>query len=221
MSSGQHLRLARPVDVDAIVEIKLHLRMRADPGDIGQSSRGGFLLGASRTQYARLIASGHTWVLGDHERVVGFAAALPDAELRASELWQRRDQLGLGEDLRALEDLPIGYLDQLAVLPDPKYRIGGVVLAYQAVASLFTAGCAFVVTTVVDKPVRNLASRPLLAAIGALQLGSIEEQHEDVGAITSDVFMVSRAALDPEAQTDDRVRAQLRHLQALALKLRG
>ena len=221
MSSGQHLRLARPVDLDAIVEIKLHLRMRADPGDTGQSSRGGFLLGASRTQYARLIASGHTWVLGDDERVVGFAAALPDAELRASELWQRRDQLGLGEDLRALEDLPIGYLDQLAVLPDPKYRIGGVVLAYQAVASLFTAGCAFVVTTVVDKPVRNLASRPLLAAIGALQLGSIEEQHEDVGAITSDVFMVSRAALDPEAQTDDRVRAQLRHLQALALKLRG
>lgn len=220
MSRGQHLRLARPVDLDAIAEIKLHLRMRAD-GDTGQSSRGGFLLGTTRAQYARLIAGGHTWVLADDERVVGFAAALPDAELRASELWQRRHQLGLGEDLRALEDLPLGYLDQLAIVPDPKYRIGGVVLAYQVVASLFTAGCAFVVTTVVDKPVRNLASRPLLAAIGALQLGSIEEQHEDVGAITSDVFMVSRAALDPEAQADDRVRAQLRHLQALALKLRG
>jgi len=221
VSAGLHLRLAAPADLDAIVEIKLRLRMRADPGDGGQSSRGGFLLGASRAQYARLIASGHTWVLGDDEQVAGFAAALPDAELRASELWQRRGQLDLGEDLRALEALPIGYLDQLALLPEPKYLLGGVVLAYQAVASLFAAGCAVVVTTVVDRPVRNLASRPLLAAVGALRLGSIEEHHEDVGAITSDVFMVPRAALDLEAQTDDRSRAQLRRLEALARKLRA
>jgi hypothetical protein len=77
------------------------------------------------------------------------------------------------------------------------------VLAYHALASLFAAGCAVVITTVVDEPVRNLASRPLLAAVGALQVGSIAEHYEDVGAITSDVFMVPRAALDPEAQTDD------------------
>jgi hypothetical protein len=221
MSDGLHLRLAAPADLDAIVAIKLRLRMRADPGDANHSSRGGFLLGASRAQYARLIAGGHTWVLGDHERVAGFAAALPDAELRASALWQRRGELGLGEDLRALEALPIGYLDQLALLPDPKYMVAGVVLAYQALAGLFSAGCAFVVTTVVDRPVRNLASRPLLAAVGALQLGSIAEHYEEVGAITSDVFMVSRAALDLEAQDDPRTRGQLRRLEGLAAKLRG
>lgn len=221
MSDGLHLRLAAPADLDAIVAIKLRLRMRADPGDSGHSSRGGFLLGASRAQYARLIAGGHTWVLGDGDAVVGFAASLSDSELRASELWQRRGELGLGEDLRALEELPIGYLDQLALLPDPKYMVAGVVLAYQAIAALFAAGCAFVVTTVVDKPVRNLASRPLLAAVGALQLGSIAEHHEDVGAITSDVFMVPRAAVDGEAQADARLRAQLRRLEALASKLRG
>lgn len=221
MSEGLHLRLAAPADLDAIVAIKLRLRMRADPDASSQSSRGGFLLGASRAQYARLIAGGHTWVLGDDAGVAGFAAALPDAELRASELWQRRGELGLGDDLRALENLPIGYLDQLALLPDPKYMVAGVVLAYQALAGLFSAGCAFVVTTVVDKPVRNLASRPLLAAVGALQLGSIAERHEDVGAITSDVFMVPRAALDLEARRDPRVQGQLRRLEALASKLRG
>jgi hypothetical protein len=219
VSAGLHLRRAAPDDLDAIVALKLRLRMRADPGDAGQSSRGGFLLGASRAQYARLIAGGHTWVLGDDQQVAGFAAALPDAELRASELWQRRGQLGLGEELRALEDLPIGYLDQLALVPDPKYMLGGVVLAYQAVADLFATGCAFVVTTVVDKPVRNLASRPLLAAVGALRLGSIEEHHEDVGAITSDVFIVPRAALDPEAQDDPRRSAHLRRLAAATRSL--
>jgi hypothetical protein len=221
VNDGMHLRLAAPADLDAIVAIKLRLRMRADLGESGRSSRGGFLLGASRAQYARLIAGGHTWVLGDDEAIAGFAAGLSDAELRASELWQRRAELGLGDELRALEDLPIGYLDQLALLPDPKYMVAGVVLAYQAIAGLFSAGCAFVVTTVVDKPVRNLASRPLLAAVGALRLGSIAEHHEDVGAITSDVFMVPRAALDPAAQADTRVQGQLRRLEAYASKLRG
>lgn len=221
MSDGLHLRLAAPADLDAIVAIKLRLRLRQDPGEPGRSSRGGFLLGASRAQYARLIAGGHTWVLADDDVVAGFAASLSDAELRASELWQRRGELGLGEELRALEDLPIGYLDQLALLPDPKYMVAGVVLAYQAIADLFAAGCAFVVTTVVDRPVRNLASRPLLAAVGALRLGSIAEQHEDVGAITSDVFMVPRAALDPAGQVEARVQGHLRRLEALASKLRA
>ena len=221
MSEALHLRLAAPADLDAIMAIKLRLRMRQDPGESGQSSRGGFLLGASRAQYARLIAGGHTWVLGDDQAVVGFAAGLADAELRASELWQRRGELGLGDELRALESLPIGYLDQLALLPDPKYMVAGVVLAYQALAGLFAAGCAFVVTTVVDRPVRNLASRPLLAAVGALRLGSIAEHHEEVGAITSDVFMVPRAALDPAVQAEPRVQGQLLRLEALASKLRG
>ena len=94
-------------------------------------------------------------------------------------------------------------------------------LAYQALVGLFSAGCAFVVTTVVDKPVHNLASRPLLAAVGALQLGSIAEHHEDVGAITSDVFMVPRATLDLAARGAPRVQGQLRRLEALASKLRG
>lgn len=220
MSEALHLRLAAAADLDAIVAIKLRLRMRADPDAAAQSSRGGFLLGASRDQYARLIAAGHTWVLGDGERVAGFAAALPDAELRASPLWQRRDQLALGDELRALMELPLGYLDQLALLPEPRYTLAGVALAYQALAHLFAGGCAFVVTTVVERPVRNLASRPLLAAVGALRLGSVDEHYEDVGAITSDVFIIPRAALDLGAQTDARARARLARLQALALRLR-
>jgi len=219
VSAGLRLRLAAPADLDALVAIKLRLRMRADPDAAAQSSRGGFLLGASRAEYARLIAAGHTWVLVDGDEVAGFAAALPDAELRASALWQRREQLELGEGLRALADLPLGYLDQLALVPEPRYRLAGVVLAYQAVARLFAGGCAFVVTTVVERPVRNLASRPLLAAVGALRLGSVDEHYAEVGAITSDVFIIPRAALDPEAQTDARARAQLARLRALALQL--
>ena len=38
MSAGLHLRRAAPDDLDAIVALKLRLRMRADPGDAGAPS---------------------------------------------------------------------------------------------------------------------------------------------------------------------------------------
>ena len=215
--AGLRLRPAVTDDLAAILTVKQRLRLPADA--TGPAPRGGFLLGTTPAQYAGLIAAGRTHVLTDHGQVVGFTAALADAELRASELWQRRGQIDLGERaalLPALEQLPLAYLDQLALLPDPKYRLCGVLLAYHAVAALFAEGCAVVITTVVATPTRNLASRPLLAAVGAMQVGSIAEHHAEVGAITSDVFVVPSAALDPEAQDDPRRRTRLRRLAALS-----
>ena len=214
---GPRLRLAVPADLPALLAIKRRLQLHADA-----PARGGFLLGASPEQYARLIAGGRTRVLTRDGLVVGFAAALADAELRASELWQRRAQIELGPQqplLAELERLPLAYLDQLAVLPERGLAVFSVLLAYHALASLFADGSALVVTTVVDEPVRNLASRPLLAAVGALQVGRIAEHYEGVGAITSDVFIVPRAALDPEAQDDPRRSAHLRRLAAATRSL--
>ncbi len=210
--SGPRLRRAVAGDVPALLAIKRRLQLHASA-----PTRGGFLLGASPEQYTRLIASGHTSVLTCDGVVTGFATTLDDAELRASDLWQRRGQIELGAQhpqLAELERLPLAYLDQLAILPEPGLALFGVLLAYHALASLFAAGCALVITTVVDEPVRNLASRPLLAAVGALQIGRIAEHYEAVGAITSDVFVVPRTALDPDAQDDPRRSARLRRLAA-------
>ena len=223
MSSGTGLRLrpAVPADLDAILAVKRRLRL--DPSaDPASATRGGFLLGASPEQYTRLIAGGETRVLTDDGVVVGFSAALDDGALRSSDLWQRRAQIELGDHaplLAELERLPLAYLDQLALLPDPKYRLCGVLLAYHALADLFAGGCGLVITTVVAEPVHNLASRPLLAAVGALQVGRIAESYESVGAITSDVFIVPRAALDPDTQTDPRRRSRLLRLAAAAQRL--
>jgi len=217
VSDGLRLRVALEHDLDAILAVKQRLRMGFDATT--PMPRGGFLLGTSPAQYARMIAAGQTQVLTDRGLVVGFSTALADAELRASDLWRQRGQIDLGEHaqlLSALEQLPLAYLDQLAVLPDPKYSLCAVLLAYHAVAALFAGGCAVVITTVVDQPRRNLASRPLLQAVGALRVGCIAEHHLEVGAITSDVFVVPGAALDPEAQDDPRRRARLRRLAALS-----
>lgn len=216
-SHGPGLRPAVAADLPALLAIKQRLQLHS-----GAPARGGFLLGTSPEQYTRLIAGGRTTVLTRDGVVVGFAAALADAELRASELWQRRAQIDLGPHqalLAGLERLPLAYLDQLAVLPEPDLGVFSVLLAFHAVASLFAEGCALVVTTVVDEPVRNLASRPLLAAVGALQVGRIAEHYDGVGAITSDVFVIPRAALDPDAQEDPRRRARLRRVAAAAHSL--
>lgn len=216
MSLG--LRAAVLADVEAIVDLKSQLRMHAD-GDGATSSRGGFLLGAAPEGYAALIADGRTQVLVDGGRVVGFAAGLGDAALRASPLWQRRGQIAGAVPPTALEALTIGYLDQLAVLPDPKYRPCAAALAYHAIAGLFAEGCALVVTTVVSRPVRNLASRGLLAAAGALQIGTLDEDYPGVGTITSDVFALRAAALDPSAQDDASRRLRLHRLAAAVRRL--
>lgn len=214
LAPGLHLRLAAPADLAQLLAVKQRLRLAPDSP---ASQRGGFLLGTSPEQYASMICAGGVHVLCDRGEVVGFACTLGDAALRRSDLWQRRGDIDLGEHahlLAALEHTPLGYLDQLALLPDPKYRLCAAPLAYRAVAALFADGCALVVTTVVATPVRNLASRPLLAAVGALQVGSVAERYDGVGAITSDVFVIAPAALDPDARDDPRRSSRLRRLAA-------
>lgn len=189
-------------DAAAMLALKGRLRMRADAAEGAASSRGGFLLGSTREQYEALIAGGQVDVLLDGEAMAGFVTALPDAALRRSDLWQRRGQIalaGLGPaELAAIEELRLGYVDQLAVLPDPKYRLCAPVLAFCALSRLLADGSDLVFATVVARPVRNLATQPLLEAVGALRLGEIEETYPEVGAITSEVYCVSRAAFEPE-----------------------
>ncbi|MFY0532366.1 hypothetical protein [Nannocystis pusilla] len=201
-------------DAEAMLQIKQQLRMQPDPG-VAESSRGGFLLGSSRAQYEALLAGAQVDVLLDGPRVVGFVTALPDPSLRHSALWQRRAHIAWGEglgagELAALEGLRLGYLDQLAVLPDPKYRLCAPALAWRALARLLEDGCDLVFATVVARPVRNLVTRPLLAAVGAVELGSLEEDYPEVGTITSDVFCMTRAALQAG---DGRQQARLAALQ--------
>ncbi len=223
LAARLRLRPGAPGDGAAMVAIKERLRMTPDDGDA--ASRGGFLLGSSRSQYEALIEGAQVDVLQDDGAVVGFVTALPDEALRRSDVWARREQIALGEDLAAgglaaLEDLRLGYIDQLALLPDPRYRLCAPALAFHALQRLFDRGSELVFTTVVARPVRNLVSRPLLAAVGAIRLGSIDERYPEVGAITSDVFCITRAGLGPDAG-DERRRARLATLRRWTARLAG
>jgi hypothetical protein len=180
------LRTATGDDAAALFRIKGRLGLRQD-------GRGGFLLGTSERGYAALIEAAQVTVLCSDGQPVGFCVALPDAVLRASELWARRDQVDWGGfDPSAVEAAPVGYFDQLAVLPGHR-RAGAVALALRGAWGLFSTGHAHLLATTVVAPVRNTAAIPLLARVGARRVGSIAEVYPEIGPLVSDLHLLARS----------------------------
>jgi hypothetical protein len=186
------LRRASLADVEGMLAVKRELRL--DPGAAG-SARGGFLLGASPEQYASFVQHAHVHVLGDDDgSVAGFAVALPDAVLRATELWARRRSIawdadsGDADGWDAVESEPVAYFDQLAVRPAGRFHAYAPALAFAALDGLASSGHRHVFATTVREPVLNRASHPLLHAAGARRVGEIDEVYPEVGRILSDVY---------------------------------
>lgn len=180
------IRPARPDDVDGMLRIKRELKL--DP--TGGAPGGGFLLGATREQYEFLVANAQVLALaGDDGALGGFTIALPDAVLRATDVWSRRRSIAWGDgNWDALEDARVAYLDQLAVLPSRRHRTYAPALALAALERLVATRHQHLFATVVRKPVINLTSPPLLHAIGAARVGTIDEEYPEVGRVLSDVY---------------------------------
>ena len=201
------LRRATLADLDGILHVKAELMLKPQAG--AEATSGGFLLGTSRERYAHFIRTANVLVMESRDAspatpLLGFAVTLPDAELRQSDLWERRHALVFDDpDLAALagalEQIQVGYFEQLAVLPSaPKFYAPALALA--ALRELIRDGHEHVLMTVVNKPVRNLAPRYFLDMIGARTVGTITEDYPEVRAVTSDVYYLfaptSRVFLD-------------------------
>ena len=177
------IRPACAGDLADIVAIKEALGFA--PG--GQRPRGGFLLGCPPERYSALIGAGCVLVLEQEKRVAGFAAALPDPLLRASELWARRSLIRWREkegEPRSGE--PIAYFDQLALAPWAS-RLGAAPLALAAACRVAESGHAWLYATTLQAPIRNPAALPLLRGIGARIVGGVTEHYEGVGEVISDL----------------------------------
>ncbi len=195
------LRPAQLGDIEAILAIKHALALRRDA-----ATAGGFLLGSTAAEYAALVEHGIVEVLEQDGRVVGFATAVRDAVLRASELWQRRTHVRwCGLDPEAVTGEPLGYFDQLAVQPGVRARGGAAALALRAVLRLLDDGHRHLFATTVVHPVRNRAAWGLFARIGWEVVGELDEVHPAIGSLRSAVHYVAadrvRAALADAAGT--------------------
>lgn len=181
------IRQARLADVGAMLEVKHGLRL--DPS-AGAPRGGGFLLGASAEGYTLFVEHAQVLVLEDPRHGVGgFAVTLPDAVLRSTDVWARRREIAWdGGDWSALEEARVAYFDQLAVAPGRRFRHYAAALAVAALGGVVASGHEHLFATVVRQPVRNLASLPLLHALGARAVGQIEEEYPGVGRLLSDVY---------------------------------
>ena len=177
------IRPAVAGDLAEIVAVKESLAFA--PGT--PRPRGGFLLGCAPERYGALIEAGCVLVLEQEGRVAGFAVALPDPLLRASDLWARRDLIrwrdGEGEPP---EGEPVAYFDQLALAPWAS-RVAAAPLALAAARRLAGQGHARLYATTLQAPIRNPAALPLLRGFGARVVGSVTERYEDVGEVVSDL----------------------------------
>lgn len=183
------IRLGRPDDLDGVLDVRARLRM-----DPSRGAEGGFLLGSPPEVYRQLLANGRVRVL-DVGGVVGFSVTLDDPRVRASEIWEKRHEIETALDVAAFEPLRVGYFDQLAVLPSHRRSLEAGALAYRSLADLLADHDAVFVTTV-REPVWNRAAWPFLARVGAAWIGRIDEVYPEVGALVSDVHVITRAAFE-------------------------
>jgi len=194
-------------DIDDLLAIKRALPMRPQ----GTTSRqGGFILGTDAEGYRRLLDYGRVWLLRVGGRTVGYATAYPDPVLRASPLWARKDLIAWdGFDPQAIIDQPIGYLDQLAVVPGALPRFYGTALALRTMLDLLDAH-RHVLTTVVHAPVKNLAALAFVRRLGGRLVGELDEHYPEAGDIRSGLYhfdgaraqqAIAEAARDPSPGT--------------------
>ena len=185
------LRRGTLSDLDAVLAIKRALPM--PQAEHGATNSGGFLLGSDERTYAELLAVARVWLLEVDGAAVGFSVTLPDAVLRASPVWARKDQIAWTPDFDPIPSLAlrIGYFDQLAVLPRLRSRYWGAALALRALAELIEdEEHELVLTTTVLAPIVNRAALPYLARVGARTVGQLAETYAGVGAIVSAIHVI-------------------------------
>jgi len=193
------LRPAAAEDVDGMIAVKEALAL--DPER--PSPRGGFLLGCPRERYLALIETSEVLLVEARGEIGGFAIALPDAVLRASDLWRRRDLIRwTGGKAEPPAGEPAAYFDQLAIRPGWP-RLDGLALALATLRRLAGSGHVHLYATILHEPVRNEAALPLLRAVGGRPVGLVEEVYEGVGRVVSELHHarieegMARIARDP------------------------
>jgi hypothetical protein len=179
------LRIARAEDAESFVTIKHQLPFINVNGD---TTTGGFLLGADLETYRHFILNDHCLVVEDQGQVVGFGIVLKDATVKQSDLWLRRTQASWEIDIDAYAQRPIAYFEQLAFLKG--YGRDVLRLCHNCLTWAFESGHRHMFATTVKEPVTNLAAVPFILRGGGKWVGNIDETYPLVGHIKSDIYKI-------------------------------
>jgi len=190
------LRISTPGDEKYFLKIKNSLPIRLTDG---KTTRGGFLLGTDEKTYLEYIKNAYCLTALKANKVVGFGIIFPDVMLRASEIWEKRNDADLYINLQQFEQQTLCYFEQLAFLPGHRRLV--IKLAYQLVKIAFDAGAESLMTTTVNRPVLNLAALPFIKAANGIHVGNIDETYPLIGAINSDIWLIKREEFTEKSKT--------------------
>lgn len=155
---------------------------------VNHSSEDGFLLGTSEEMYAFYVSNASCMVAEKDREITGFGIILPDAMIRNSELWKKKDDVDWKIDIGYYAQQQLGYIEQLAFLPG--YRFYAAELAAVMLKETFDSGVKSVFTTTVKQPFENRAALPLIRTAGGLYAGNIDEYYPEYGHINSDIYVI-------------------------------
>lgn len=124
--------------------------------------------------------------------LVGFAVVQPWRSLHGSPVWNRLSRVRHARP-GALEELQRGsgpaHYQQLAVLPQGRPR--GAYLALHALEDALSTHERILATTV-TAPAADLAAIRLMREVGFTALGELDEWHDGVGPVTSQLHLLRR-----------------------------
>lgn len=98
--------------------------------------------------------------------------------------WETGEPIGLIEK-------SLCYFEQLAVLPDAKFRFYALALALVTLRQAFETHKAMFATIVLE-PVFNQASIPFLESVGARRVGRANEFYAEFGELVSAIYLLER-----------------------------
>ena len=191
------VRTATLSDVDSIMAVKQALRHVDD-------ERGGFILGSPRELYCTWVKTAVVKVLQTEQAnanrlgevseapgIVGYAICLPDAVVRQSELWQKKDHIAFSIPIDSIVKEKIAYFEQLAVLP--RYRRYVAKLLVATLDVIFAQGHQHLFSTTVSEPFNNQAAQGLYKRGAAQTVGYLREHYPEYGTIVSQLHYMPRA----------------------------
>ena len=187
------VRTATLSDIDSIIAIKQALR------PVDGRRGGGFILGSPRELYQAWVETAIVKVLQQEREsdkeprpasLIGYTICLPDAVLRQSELWQKKDRISFSIPIASSVNEKVAYFEQLAVLPRYRYYLSQLLI--ETLDTVFAQGHQHVFATTVCEPFNNCATQGLFKRGAAQTVGYLREHYPQYGTIVSQLHYFPR-----------------------------
>lgn len=177
------------------------------PATAKDMRRGGLITKPNRKELLFCIRNGQVLLLEDLRlnKIVGFAIGFADEVMRHNSYlrkfviedikWNDLD------DCKQILESRLSFIYMLGIVPDPAYKFYALPLVLAIGKSLFDRH-EYVLTTIIDKPMVNFASRQMVELFSGRKVGDMELENPMLGPINLALYCMERSIF--EALLEDR-----------------